>query len=165
MGRGRRETTGILLPLAENAIAPAALFRTSDQQCARFCTRVGLKLFDIMGAKCQARIGRLSRITRDEGATYIPQDAHHSWIVPRAVLFRPVNVDLVVSFAAAVIPLFLVVMFEVAYAVHKRRSVKFCGIVFDVRRAEMISYFDVAPSRSVLKIRCLVRHSCRWGTA
>ena len=23
-------------------------------------------------------------------------------------------------------------MFEVAYAVHKRRSVKFCGIVFDV---------------------------------
>eukprot|EP00752_Nemacystus_decipiens_P011149 g9905.t1 len=32
---------------------------------------------------------------------------------------------------AAVIPLFLVVMFEVAYAVHKRRSVKFCGIVFD----------------------------------
>lgn len=33
---------------------------------------------------------------------------------------------------AAVIPLFLVVMFEVAYAVHKRRSVKFCGIVFDV---------------------------------
>lgn len=34
---------------------------------------------------------------------------------------------------AAVIPLFLVIMFEVAYAVHKRRSVKFCGIVFDVR--------------------------------
>ncbi|CAM9590243.1 unnamed protein product [Choristocarpus tenellus] len=32
---------------------------------------------------------------------------------------------------AIVIPLFLVVMFEVAYAVHKRRSVKFCGIVFD----------------------------------
>ncbi|CAM9530988.1 unnamed protein product, partial [Hapterophycus canaliculatus] len=32
---------------------------------------------------------------------------------------------------AAVIPLFLVVMFEVAYAVHKRRSVQFCGIVFD----------------------------------
>lgn len=37
------------------------------------------------------------------------------------------------SSPAAVIPLFLVVMFEVAYAVHKRRSVKFCGIVFDVR--------------------------------
>lgn len=36
------------------------------------------------------------------------------------------------AFPAAVIPLFLVVMFEVAYAVHKRRSVKFCGIVFDV---------------------------------
>ncbi|CAM9287564.1 unnamed protein product [Ectocarpus fasciculatus] len=32
---------------------------------------------------------------------------------------------------AAVIPLFLVVTFEVAYAVHKRRSVQFCGIVFD----------------------------------
>lgn len=39
----------------------------------------------------------------------------------------------ILLFLAAVIPLFLVIMFEVAYAVHKRRSVKFCGIVFDVR--------------------------------
>jgi hypothetical protein len=32
---------------------------------------------------------------------------------------------------AAVSPLFLVTIFEMTYMVHKRRSVKFCGIVFD----------------------------------
>src|SRR4051794_4134146 len=33
---------------------------------------------------------------------------------------------------ALVMPLFLVALFEMAYYVHKARSVKFCGIVFDV---------------------------------
>jgi hypothetical protein len=33
---------------------------------------------------------------------------------------------------ALLVPLFLVSMFEMAYSVHKNRSVKFCGIVFDV---------------------------------
>lgn len=47
--------------------------------------------------------------------------------------------------SAAVIPLFLVVMFEVAYAVHKRRSVKFCGIVFDVR--SMLIYMRFSEGR------------------
>ncbi|KAG5175237.1 hypothetical protein JKP88DRAFT_203770 [Tribonema minus] len=32
---------------------------------------------------------------------------------------------------ALVVPLFLVALFEMAYTVHKTRSVKFCGIVFD----------------------------------
>jgi hypothetical protein len=36
---------------------------------------------------------------------------------------------------ALVVPLFLVALFEMAYSVHKTRSVKFCGIVFDVSGA------------------------------
>lgn len=54
--------------------------------------------------------------------------------------------------SAAVIPLFLVVMFEVAYAVHKRRSVKFCGIVFDVRSMLIYMRFSEGVNCMILSV-------------
>ncbi|CAM9970296.1 unnamed protein product, partial [Phaeothamnion confervicola] len=42
-----------------------------------------------------------------------------------------IAVDLAKATSAALVPLFLVILFEMAYSVHKRRSVPFCGIFFD----------------------------------
>ena len=64
-----------------------------------------------------------------------------------------------IVFPAAVIPLFLVVMFEVAYAVHKRRSVKFCGIVFDVSFLDK-SISSAAHIRSFLCIVWMMKILC-----
>lgn len=89
-------------------------------------------LFDSLRTKC--RSPRRESLVYDIPLTVFTVslvEAHHSVVVPHDCFSSPFG--FVSSFAAAVIPLFLVVMFEVAYAVHKRRSVKFCGIVFDVR--------------------------------
>lgn len=55
---------------------------------------------------------------------------------------------------ALIIPLFLVLFFEVAYEVHKRRSVNFCGIIFDEghRRSFTFSSFFVRHSTHFIAV-------------
>lgn len=59
---------------------------------------------------------------------------------------------------AFIIPLFLVLFFEVAYTVHKRRSVNFCGITFDEghRRSFTVASFFVRHSTHFIAVLLIV---------
>ena len=53
------------------------------------------------------------------------------WVVYLSWVYHFLDIH---TFPACIIPMILITCYEVAYLVHKRRSVNFCGITFEVRQ-------------------------------